>query len=106
VDESARRFVEAKCNVAISISKKYMGSFDEELTALLVGQDAYDGIVFDENFKDPYRIEQALKKGGDPMARDFPLIGNTIPHCMASCGTLRWHTESWHIDRINSLRKR
>lgn len=32
--------------------------------------------------------------------------GNTIAHCIAYCGDLRWHTESWHIDRINSLRKK
>ena len=71
-----------------------------------MGRYNYDSLVYDPEFKDPYKIDRAMKRGADPHAKDFPVFGNTMANLMALGGDTHMHTESWHMDRMHILRKR
>jgi len=105
-DEVVKRFAESVSLMATGWAKRMKTTINEELTRELLGCGAFDGIVYDEKYKDAFRIEMAFKRGGDPFGRDAPKMGNTLPHTMAGSGDLRWHTESWHLERLTALRKR
>eukprot|EP00392_Amoebophrya_sp_AT5.2_P013179 g13292.t1 len=93
--------------LAMHATRLHFEGEEPEVARQLLGDAAFDGLVYDAKLQDAYRFEQALRTmGANPQARDFPKIGNTLIHLIARYGERPGVSELWISDRIKTLRKR